>query len=432
MPVVEHICAVLAIVQSLVSILTNFFEGRMRKMAKKSSIFRLPNYDKFELPDSIDREIYSLVKILNQTGCIRTTASCAGYTAMGDGTYKSHDAHLPWITFVPHGNSLECSKKCAQLLEYVSKRLANAYSWRLFPSERREPTSLSPEAKTSLEFYQQAGAEHLFWLRSPTFNIGWIRMILPIKKEGEVESLRQYGIEKPFGVVRTKEDIRKIYQLIEMAAREFECADTIEVPALPTLEEQYDSTKRFLLSLPYSSEDKLRRYLARRHYLLARKRWNFMDETPLKLVDFWAAGAIYVVYPNVAGNIGYDKSREHHARNFEIYTQGTALLNHIAIRLQNNYAPQMSCFAGNIVNRREIPEVDNPQQFYEKADALSLFDSPLPLAFTFEGFEFTVGERFFGRLPPRIPIKVLEPQDVIKVWQLFEIAVRDFIEQIEK
>ena len=75
-------------------------------------------------PDTIDKEIYSLVELLNQTGYIRTTSSCAGVTPLEDGTYRRHSKEAyAWISFEPNG----ASQACAHLLEYVSKRLANAH-----------------------------------------------------------------------------------------------------------------------------------------------------------------------------------------------------------------------------------------------------------------------------------------------------------------
>jgi len=333
---------------------------------------------------------------------------------VGDGTYKRHrlaEDVNPWLAFAPNGDAL----KCSQLLEYVFKRLANAYHWRISSSES-DYTNLSADARISFEFYKRYGAEHLFWLDKPTFIINWQVVIQPILKEGDVESLNQWGIQKPSGVVRTKEDIKKIYQLIEMAAREFEYGDAIEVTAFPTLEEQYESMKDFLSNLPYfymGPKERKKEWLARKTEPICMDGRTRMD------------GAIYVVGPNVGGWLGIGGD----IAEFSAYPQVAALVSHIAIRLRNNHSPQMN-FCTNLVNPQKILKVAKPHRFYEEVDALSLFDSPLPLALIYESFHFEVGELDYGP-PPYIPTRVLDAQDILKVWHLFEIAVRDFIEQRE-
>jgi len=370
--------------------------------------------DDYKLPGDIDKEIYPLIEILNQTGYIRTTTSCAGYTPVEDGIYKRHvlgELTQPWLHFEPYGDAL----KCASLLEYVFKRLGNAYYWGV-TSSNPVSENLNPDARRSFEFYEQAGASHLFWLDKPTFLLNWRLRIYPILKEGDLESLRQWGIEKPTGIVRTKTDIRKIYQLIEMAVREFEHGDTIEVPALPTLEEQYEATKEFLWNLPYfymGAEDMREDTLA----------WKIdgiccMDGRP-RMDE-----AIYVVGPNIGRPISWS-----HVGNFCEYTQVTELAKHLAIRLRNNHLPQFS-FCTNLLKPQEMQRIAKPHQFYKEADALHLFEESLPLMLIFEEFCFEVGELDYD---PHlfIPTRVMEGQDVLKVWQLFEMAVRDFIEQRE-
>ncbi len=284
--------------------------------------------------------------------------------------------------------------------------------WGFSPSAPNA-ANLNSDARESFEFYQQAGAENLFWLDKPIFHTEWQVVIQPILKEGELESLRQWGIEKPFGVVRTKEDIRKIYQLVEMASREFEYGDTIEVPALPTLEEQFQSMKAFLWNLPYfymGPKEHKRQWLAKK----AKIRMDGQSQMD---------GAIYVVGPNIGAPIGYGD-----VGDFSAYTPVAALVSHIATRLRNNHASQMY-FCTNLVNHHQIPKVAKPHQFYKEADALPLFGSLLPLVLIYEKFEFLIGELEYATLwQTDTPTRVLTPQDVMKVWQLFEIAVRDFIE----
>ena len=85
-------------------------------------------------------------------------------------------------------------------------------------------------------------------------------------------------------------------------------------------------------------------------------------------------------------------------------------------------------FCSNLVSPEMMSGESQSHRFFGEADALSLYDSTLPLLLAFEEFYFLVAEFDYETLGRTdTPTRALEPQDVLRVWQLFEMAARDYI-----